>query len=43
MATLFVTLQGKGGVGKSFLTVAFAQCSGRWNGGVRSPASIPIR
>jgi GTPase SAR1 family protein len=25
MATLFVTLQGKGGVGKSFLTAAFAQ------------------
>ncbi len=25
MATMFITLQGKGGVGKSFLTVAFAQ------------------
>ena len=25
MATLFITLQGKGGVGKSFLTAAFAQ------------------
>jgi hypothetical protein len=25
MATMFVTLQGKGGVGKSFLTAAFAQ------------------
>ena len=25
MATMFITLQGKGGVGKSFLTAAFAQ------------------
>ena len=25
MATLYVTLQGKGGVGKSYLTAAFAQ------------------